>query len=77
MTFFYTFRCDADPEALAKYVFALVRKDKPTDELRKSMMSQLEVFLQNGMFILLVIYSFVLGVTYNLSKIRIYNHKQI
>ncbi|KAG8312412.1 RNA-binding protein 26 [Homalodisca vitripennis] len=39
-------RCDADPEALAKYVYALVKKDKPTEELRKSMIAQLEVFLQ-------------------------------
>ncbi|XP_046683230.1 RNA-binding protein 26 isoform X2 [Homalodisca vitripennis] len=38
--------CDADPEALAKYVYALVKKDKPTEELRKSMIAQLEVFLQ-------------------------------
>jgi len=38
--------CDADPEALAKYVYALIKKDKPTEELRKSMLTQLEVFLQ-------------------------------
>ncbi|XP_014259670.1 RNA-binding protein 26 isoform X6 [Cimex lectularius] len=38
--------CDADPAALAKYVYALVKKDKPVEELRASMLDQLEVFLQ-------------------------------
>ncbi|XP_069684891.1 RNA-binding protein 26 isoform X2 [Periplaneta americana] len=38
--------CDADPAALAKYVFALVKKDKPVAELRTSMVEQLDVFLQ-------------------------------
>ncbi|KAL3270663.1 hypothetical protein HHI36_021191 [Cryptolaemus montrouzieri] len=38
--------CDADPAALAKYVIALIKKDKAGDELRKSMVGQLEVFLQ-------------------------------
>ncbi|KAK5638531.1 hypothetical protein RI129_012826 [Pyrocoelia pectoralis] len=38
--------CEADPGALAKYVFALVRKDKSAEALRQSMISQLEVFLQ-------------------------------
>ena len=37
--------CDADPLALAKYVFALIRKDKPTDTLREMCIDQLEVFL--------------------------------
>lgn len=39
--------CDADPAALAKYVFALVKKDKPVGELRTSMVEQLDVFLQS------------------------------
>ncbi|XP_034233762.1 zinc finger protein swm isoform X2 [Thrips palmi] len=39
--------CDADPAALAKYVFALVKKDKPLQELKDSMVEQLEVFLQS------------------------------
>jgi hypothetical protein len=43
-------RCDADPAALAKYVLALVKKDKPVTELRSSMVEQLDVFLQSGMF---------------------------
>jgi hypothetical protein len=47
----YFFRCDADPAALAKYVFALVKKDKPVADLRASMVEQLDVFLQSGMFI--------------------------
>uniref|UniRef100_A0A1Y1KC97 C3H1-type domain-containing protein n=1 Tax=Photinus pyralis TaxID=7054 RepID=A0A1Y1KC97_PHOPY len=39
--------CEADPGALAKYVFALVKKDKSPEALRQSMISQLEVFLQH------------------------------
>lgn len=38
--------CDADPAALAKYVLALIKKDKSEAELRKSMIGQLEVFLE-------------------------------
>ncbi|KAF7284043.1 zinc finger protein swm [Rhynchophorus ferrugineus] len=38
--------CDADPAALAKYVLALIKKDKSEAELRKSMVGQLEVFLE-------------------------------
>lgn len=38
--------CDADPAALAKYIIALVKKDKSTSALRESMVNQLEVFLQ-------------------------------
>jgi hypothetical protein len=41
-------RCDADPAALAKYVYALVKKDKTLDELRFGMVEQLDVFLQQG-----------------------------
>ena len=40
-------RCDADPAALAKYVLALIKKDKSVDELKESMVSQMDVFLQN------------------------------
>ena len=39
-------RCDADPAALAKYVLALIKKDKPKDELKESMVQQMDVFLQ-------------------------------
>ncbi|KAL4711307.1 hypothetical protein ACJJTC_019148, partial [Scirpophaga incertulas] len=39
--------CDADPAALAKYVYALVKKDKPLAELRDGMLDQLDVFLQH------------------------------
>ena len=42
------FRCDADPSALSKYVLALIKKDKPESELRDSMTSQMEVFLQEN-----------------------------
>lgn len=38
--------CDADPNALAKYVVALVKKDKSEEDLRKLCVDQLEVFLQ-------------------------------
>ncbi|XP_013412768.2 RNA-binding protein 26-like [Lingula anatina] len=38
--------CDADPEALAKYIVALVKKDKTLEELRELCNDQLEVFLQ-------------------------------
>lgn len=38
--------CDADPKALAKYVIALVKKDKSDDDLQSLCIDQLEVFLQ-------------------------------
>lgn len=43
------FRCDADPSALAKYVLALVKKDKSEKELKALCVDQLDVFLQKGM----------------------------
>lgn len=42
-------RCDADPSALANYVVALVKKDKPEKELKALCADQLDVFLQKGM----------------------------
>ncbi|XP_053722466.1 RNA-binding protein 26 isoform X2 [Synchiropus splendidus] len=38
--------CDADPSALAKYVVALVKKDKSEKELKELCIEQLDVFLQ-------------------------------
>ncbi|XP_028972554.2 RNA-binding protein 26 isoform X2 [Esox lucius] len=38
--------CDADPSALAKYVVALVKKDKSEIELKALCVDQLDVFLQ-------------------------------
>ncbi|XP_018103484.1 RNA-binding protein 26 isoform X1 [Xenopus laevis] len=38
--------CDADPSALAKYVLALVKKDKSDRELNALCIDQLDVFLQ-------------------------------
>ncbi|XP_042620401.1 RNA-binding protein 27-like [Cyprinus carpio] len=38
--------CEADPSALANYVVALVKKDKPEKELRALCADQLDVFLQ-------------------------------
>lgn len=46
---FYTisiYRCDAEPSALAKYVCALVKKDKPEQDLKDICSDQLDVFLQ-------------------------------
>ena len=40
-------RCDADPQALSKYVLALIKKDKPIEELKSSMITQMDVFLQS------------------------------
>lgn len=37
--------CDADPSALAKYVMALIKKDKPQSELHQFCLDQLDVFL--------------------------------
>lgn len=42
-------RCDAEPAALAKYVLALLRKDKPESELMEFCIEQLDVFLQTSM----------------------------
>ena len=44
------YSCDADPAALAKYVVALVKKDKPMEELKEICIDQLEVFLSDGEF---------------------------
>uniref|UniRef100_U5EPT6 Putative second mitotic wave missing n=1 Tax=Corethrella appendiculata TaxID=1370023 RepID=U5EPT6_9DIPT len=37
--------CDADPSALARYILALLKKDKPIKELQDCMKEQLDVFL--------------------------------
>lgn len=42
-------RCDADPAALAKYVLALVKKEKTETELREFCLDQLDVFLLKGL----------------------------
>lgn len=49
------FRCEADPAALAKYVLALIKKDKSEEELRKSMVAQLDVFLEGGKYYLFIL----------------------
>ena len=46
--YFDRFRCDADPAALAKYVLALLKKNKPEEALRDLCVDQLEVFLSSG-----------------------------
>lgn len=50
--FLLPFRCDADPSALAKYVVALVKKDKSEKDLKALCIDQLDVFLQKGKFML-------------------------
>jgi hypothetical protein len=40
--------CDAEPIALARYVLALVGKDKPLDKLRENCIDRLEVFLDRA-----------------------------
>lgn len=50
MKCYLSYRCEADPSALAKYVIALVKKDKSTEALRNSMIEQLQVFLQEGKY---------------------------
>ncbi|NXX88858.1 RBM26 protein, partial [Centropus bengalensis] len=47
--------CDADPSALAKYVLALVKKDKSEKELKALCVDQLDVFLQKGMVFIITI----------------------
>ena len=41
-------RCDAEPEALTRYVLALISKDKPVDKLRENCIDRLDVFLCGG-----------------------------
>lgn len=43
--YFSNCRCDADSSALARYVLALLKKDKPEKELKRVMIEQLDVFL--------------------------------
>ena len=45
---FCYFRCDADPQALAKYVLALVKKEKEEQDLKDVCAEQLDVFLQES-----------------------------
>ena len=45
---YIVYRCDADPVALAKYVVALLRKEKPKSALKELCIDQLEVFLAKG-----------------------------
>lgn len=46
--FSHIFSCDADPDPLAKYVVALLKKDKTEQELEAVFLDQLDVFLQNS-----------------------------
>ena len=42
------FSTDAEPEALADYVIALLKHDKPVAELKRSCLGELEDFLEGG-----------------------------
>ena len=53
-SFVSLFRCDADPQALAKYVIALIKKEKSAEELKPVCLNQLDVFLQESRFTLLM-----------------------
>lgn len=53
--YIFIYRCDADPSALAKYVLALVKKDKSEKELKALCVDQLDVFLQKGKIIFVTI----------------------
>ena len=54
-------RCDADPATLARYVAALIKKDKPDDELRKICLKKLQIFLQTRkeLIMLLLVYYYM------------------
>lgn len=61
--------CDADPAALAKYVVALLRKDKPKSALKELCIDQLEVFLAKGK---LCTYGIKLCNSYRIQKLFVY-----
>ena len=46
----FIFRCDAEPIALAKYVCALLKKNKPEQDLKDICIDQLDVFLQQSIW---------------------------
>lgn len=41
-------RCDAEPEALATYIIALLKHDVPEQDLRQEVVKQLDEFFENG-----------------------------
>lgn len=41
-------RCDAEPEALATYILALLKHDVPEHDLRKEVVMQLNEFFEDG-----------------------------
>jgi RNA-binding protein 26 len=44
---FLLYSCDADPDVLAQYVLALLKNNKPSSELKVSVIEQLEDFLKD------------------------------
>jgi RNA-binding protein 26 len=44
----YSFSCDADPNALAEYVAALLERDAPESQLRIDLSAELDEFLEKG-----------------------------
>ena len=51
LQYLFCCRCDADPAALAKYIVALIKKDKPESSLRETCTDQLDVFLQDSAYL--------------------------
>lgn len=64
----FFFSCDADPSALAKYVLALVKKDKSEKELKALCIDQLDVFLQKGKIFVLKILLYFMSFKIRLSS---------
>ena len=48
--YFVKRRCDAEPEALATYVLALLKHDAPENELKAEVTRQLDEFFEDGSF---------------------------
>lgn len=44
------YRCDAEPEALATYILALLKHEVPEQDLKQEVTKQLDEFFENGTF---------------------------
>ena len=52
-TFLLDFRCDAEPEALATYILALLKHEASEPDLRDELVKQLDEFFENGASVIL------------------------
>ena len=52
-TFLLDFRCDAEPEALATYILALLKHEASEPDLRDELVKQLDEFFENGALVIL------------------------